>query len=113
MRNKLRPFLFMIGEKNKLRSEVSIEISQMLIETTSPPDPKTLKVSVSGDTIKIDQTNVTIKIDDTNPFGGFKPNEPDTKDIEEKLRQIEEEKRLLEEEKKKIEEANRNFLKMR
>ena len=95
MRNKLRPFLFMIGERDKLRSETVVEISHMLPKKASPQAPNTLEVSVSGDTMQIDQTNVTIKIDDTNPFRGSEPNEPNTKDIDDKLRQIEEEKRLL------------------
>ena len=49
LRNKLRPFLFMVGEKDKLRSETAAAISQML--TKSPPAPKTLKVTMSGDTM--------------------------------------------------------------
>ena len=36
--------------------------------------------------MKIDQTNVTLNIDDTNPFGGSKPNVPDTKDVEDKMK---------------------------
>ena len=67
------------------------------------PNPRTLEVSVSGDTMQIDQTNVTINIDDTKPFGGSKPNVLDIEDIEDKLKQIEEEKRLKEVENKKIE----------
>ena len=88
LRNKLRPFLFMVGEKDKLRSETMDTISQMLINSkvASPPAPRSSKVSVSGDNMQIDQMNVTINIDDNNPFGGFECNELDTKDIEEKLR---------------------------
>ena len=84
----------------------------MLTESkaASSPAPRTLKVSVSGDTMQIDQTNVTINIDDDNPFEGSKHNEPHTEDIEDTLRQIEEEKRLLEEEKRKVEEAKQKFL---
>ena len=78
----------MVGEKDKLRSETATTISQMLIESkvASPPTPRTLEVLVSSETMQIDQTNVTINIHDTNAFGGFKPNELDTKDIEENLR---------------------------
>ena len=87
----MRPFLFMIGEKDKLRSETTTAISQMMIESkeTSPLALRTSKVLVSGDTMQIDQSNVTINFEDIE-------------DIEDKCRPIEEEKRLLEEEKKKI-----------
>lgn len=53
LRNKVRPFLFMVGEKDKLRSETVAAISQMLTESkeTSPPTPRTSEVSVSGDTM--------------------------------------------------------------
>ena len=85
LRNKLRLFLFMAGEKDNLRKETTIAISRMFSESkvASPPSPRTSKVLVSGDTMQIDQTNVTLNINDTNPFGGSEPNVPDTEDIEE------------------------------
>lgn len=49
LKNKLRPFLFMIGEKDKLRSETTIAISQIFSKTSSPLAPRTLEVSVSVD----------------------------------------------------------------
>lgn len=56
LRNKFRPILFMIGEKDKLRSETVVVINQMLIEIASPPAPRTSDVSVSGGIMQIDQT---------------------------------------------------------
>ena len=43
----------MVGEKDKLRSETTASIIHMLIETkaTSSPAPRTLEVSMSGDTM--------------------------------------------------------------
>ena len=98
LRNKVRPILFRVGEKDYIRSETIATISQMMTKSkaTSSLAPRTSEVSVSGDTMQIDQTNVTINIDDTNPFEGSKKNEPHTEDIEEQLRQIVEGKRLLE-----------------
>lgn len=37
LRNKVRPFLFMVGEKEKIRSETMGAISQMLIESKANP----------------------------------------------------------------------------
>ena len=78
----------MTCDTDHLRSKTIAIISQMMSESkvVSPNTPRTSEMSISGDTMQIDQTNVTINIDDTNPFGGFKPNEPNTKDIEDKLR---------------------------
>ena len=96
----------MVGEKDKLRKDTIAAINQMLLEsrTTSPPTPRTSEVLVSDDTMKIDQTNVTLNIDDTNPFGGSKPNAPNTEDAKDKLKHIEEDKRLIEIENKKSKE---------
>ena len=73
----------MVGEKDKLRKETTIAINKILSksQTETPPSPRTIEVLISGDTMKIDQTNVTLNIDDTNPFGGSKPNLPDTEDV--------------------------------
>ena len=51
LRNKVRPFLFMVGEKEKFRNETIVAISQMLIESkvASSPTTRTLGVSISGD----------------------------------------------------------------
>ena len=68
--NKVIPFIFMVGEKDKIRSETTVAISQMMAESKAAPSPSpiTSKVIVSGDTMQIDETNVTINIGDTNPF---------------------------------------------
>lgn len=73
LRNKVRPFLFMVGEKEKIRSEIVTAINRMMIKSKVTPSLATitLEVSVSGDTLQIDQTNVTINIDDTNPIESF------------------------------------------
>lgn len=69
LRNKERPFLFMVGEKDKIRSEIVVAISQLMKESKAASSlaPKTSKVLVSGDRMQIDQTNFTINIEDTNP----------------------------------------------
>ena len=59
----------------------------------STPTPRTLEVTVRGDTMQIDQTNITINIDDKNIFKGSEQNEPHSEIIEDKLRKNEEEKR--------------------
>ena len=53
LKNKVRPFLFMVGEKEKIRSEMTMPISQMMIESKATPSlsPRTLEVSLSGDTM--------------------------------------------------------------
>lgn len=111
--NKVRPFLFMVSEKDKIRSETAAAISQMLTKSkaASSPTPRTLEVLVSGDIMEIDQTNVTINIDDTNPFESLEQPKSHVENIEDQLKLIEEEKRLLEEEKRKIEEAKKKLLK--
>ena len=60
----------MVGEKDKLRSEIVTAISQMFIESkaTSPPTPRTLEMLLSSDTMQFDQTNMTINIGDTKPL---------------------------------------------
>ena len=53
VRNKLRPFLFMVGEKDKLIKKTIVAIGKILLEShaTSPPAPRTSEVSVSGETM--------------------------------------------------------------
>ena len=112
LRNKVRPFLFMVGEKHKIRNEIATTINEMMKKSKVKPSPtpKTSKVPVSGDTMQIDQTNITINIDDTNPFDSFEQPKSQAKVIQDQFKLIEEEKRQLEVEKRKIEEAKYKFL---
>lgn len=112
LRNKVRPFLFMVGEKDKLRSETMVAISQIMVESkaTSSPTPRTSEVLVSGHMMHIDLNNVIINIEDTNLLQSSEPPESHSKHLEDKLRQIEGEKRLLEEEKRKVEETKKKLL---
>ena len=81
-----------------------------MTEVASSPTPRTLEVSVSGDSMQIDQTNVTINIDGTNPFKILEPPKSYKEDIEDKLKLIEEEKMKLEEERKKEEEEKKRIM---
>ena len=64
LRNKVRPFLFMVGEKEKLRNETKTTIRVMLTESkaSSSSIPRALEVFVSDDTMPIAQKNVSINI---------------------------------------------------
>ena len=56
LRNKVRPFLFRVGWKDKTRNETMETISQMMIESKAKPSPTpwNLEVLVSGDTMQTD-----------------------------------------------------------
>ena len=74
LRKKMRPILFMGGDKTIIRSETISSINKMMIEVeaTHTIADKTLEVSISGDTMQTDRTNVFVNIDE-DPFNQPEP----------------------------------------